>query len=136
MRGGIQSQVTDFQHRRTRAGSAAQESPQPGDQNRVRKRLGQIVVGAVVEPLNLVDDPVFRGENQDGRPIALAAQCPAHVVAVRAGQHDVENDRVKGNLPRHPDSVRAVVNDVDGKTLRLEPLAKSRGKPLFVLDDK
>jgi hypothetical protein len=59
------------------------------------------------------------------------AQRPAHLVTVRPGQHHVEDDRVEGVLPRHPDAVSAVVHDIDGETFGLEPLPKPGGEALL-----
>jgi hypothetical protein len=90
----------------------------------------------VVEAFDLVPHAVLGGQHQDGRPIALAAQRAAHLVAVRAGQHDVENDRVERSFARHPDAVGAVVHDIDRETFGLEPLTQPGGQALLVFDNQ
>ena len=59
-----------------------------------RERLREEVVGAGVERLGLVVLAVLGGEDQDRRPDALVAQRAAHLVAVDAGEEDVEHDGV------------------------------------------
>jgi hypothetical protein len=84
-----------FEHGGPRLHPATAQGPQPGNQHRVRERFGQVIVGAGEQPLDLVPYAVLRGQHQDRGPVAFAAQRPAHLVTVRAWQHDVENDGVK-----------------------------------------
>ena len=68
------------------------------EQVAVVERLHQVVVGAGLEPDALVHDVAFRGQ-EDDRDAAPARTHPlAHVVAVHARHHDVEQQQV-GLLP-------------------------------------
>ena len=49
VRGRVQPQVADLEHRRPLVPAAAQQGPEPGDQHHEGERLGQEVVGAGVE---------------------------------------------------------------------------------------
>ena len=60
----------------------------------------------------------------------------AHLVAVDAGQQDVEDDGVVGALAGAPEAVVAVVGDVDVESLGGEAVGDGRGEELFVLDDQ
>ena len=57
-------------------------------------RLGQVVVGAGVEPLDALIEPAARGQHQDRDGRAVRAQLPADVEAVDARQQDVEDDEI------------------------------------------
>ena len=50
------------------------------------------------------------------------------------GQHQVEQDRVVSVLAGQPESVRAVVCDVDGKALRLQAQTQGPGEAYLVID--
>ena len=60
------------------------------------------------------------------------AQRPAHLVTVRPGQRHVEDDRVEGVLPRHPDAVSAVVHDIDGEPSASSPFRSPAARRCFV----
>ena len=57
--------------------------------------LDQVVVGARLEPLDAVLDRVARGQHQDRRAVARAAQRAAHLHPVDVRQAEVEHDRVR-----------------------------------------
>ena len=88
-------------------GAAPRERPQPREQLGERERLGQVVVGAAVEPGDAVLDRVARGQHQDRRPDAVVAQPAAGLEAVDARQHHVEHDRVVLGRAGHPQRVLA-----------------------------
>jgi hypothetical protein len=62
------------------------------------------------------------------------AELRAHLVAVHAGQQDVEHDRVVRVLLRHPQAVDAVGRDVGREPLRLETPTHALGEHGFVFD--
>ena len=89
-------------------GTAPQHRPDARQQLARVERLGQVVVGAELEP----DDPVRlldpRGQ-QDDRHVGLGAQPAREVEATLAGEHQVEHDElvvsvrpVAPGLPRIP----------------------------------
>ena len=130
----VKPQIACLQHRRPGSRTSATQCPQPRDEHRVRERLGQVVISAGVQALDLVPDAVLGGQHQDRRPITFAAQRLAHLVPVGSGQHDVENDRVERVFARHPDAVGAVVHDIDSEAFGLQPLAQPGGQARLVFD--
>ena len=75
------------------------------------KRLGQVVVAAQLEPDDLVKLGVAGGKEQH-RHVALGADAPAYLVAVDAGEHDVEDDQVVFLAECHLDGGVARIGDV------------------------
>ena len=71
----------------------AQDGPDAGDELARAERLGQVVVGAELEPEQLVELVVASGEHHD-RDRRVAAQLAGDVEAVEAGQAEVEDDEV------------------------------------------
>ena len=74
--------------------AAAEERPHPRQQLVERKRLGEVVVGALVEPGHLVGHGIAGGEEQHRR---LHARGPGRFEdpeAVEPGQHHVEDHEV------------------------------------------
>ena len=101
-----------------------------------RERLGEVVVSAGVQRLGLVVFTVFRGEHQYRRPVACFAQVLAHLEAVHARQHDVENDHVVTVLGGHPETIGTRQGNVDGEAFGFEPAAHRRRHLLLVFDDE
>ena len=132
----VEPQVAGLELGRALPGTTSGDGPQPGHEHRERERLGQVVVRAGVEPLDLVPLAVLGGEHQDRRPVLLGAQRLADLVAVDPGQHQVEHDRVVGVLPGQPQPVGPVVRHVDGEALGLEPDPQRRREPHLVVDDE
>ena len=115
--GRLDPQVADRHRCRPRAGRSAEQGPDPGDEHRERERLGEVVVGAGVERLGLVEVAVLGREHQDRGPDAGGPEVGADLEAVAAGQHDVEHDQVEGALGGPPQAVEAVSGDLDAEAL-------------------
>ena len=73
---------------------AADDRLDARDQLAAVERLGQEVVGAEAEALDLVVELGEAGEDQDRRAHARGAQAAQHLIAVDIGQHEVEDDDV------------------------------------------
>ena len=115
------------------------------------ERLGDVVVGAEVEALQLVGLLRARRQHDDGR-LAPFPQEPHQFEAVAAGEHDVEHDEVRGEVaggrdgqvpvahaldveavvdevvPQHARQRRIVFNDQDPLLHRLAPPPGSRSR--------
>ena len=80
-----------------RAGAGPpQHRPDPAAQLGEAERLGDVVVGAGLEPEHRVGLGVERGEHDDRHDVAPPAQRAAHLVAVGPGaERDVEQDDVE-----------------------------------------
>src|SRR6266536_245879 len=134
--GGVDAQVPDDHRGGIAAGGPAQQGPDPGDQHRKRERLGEVVVRAGVEGLGLVEVAILGGEHQDRRPVARLTQVGTDLVAVAAGQHDVQQQQVVGALGGQPQPVVNVIGNLDGEPFRLQAAHDGCGDLPVVLDQK
>ena len=98
------------QHTRRRR-RATQHRPHPQRQFTRAERLGQIVVGAGLQTVHTVFHAATRSQHQDRRVDPLAADAPAKIEAVPAGQHDVEDDDVRSPAPEAADRGGTVDGD-------------------------
>ena len=76
------------------AAGAAQHGADAGDDLLEAERLGDVVVAADGEALDLVVDRVARGDEDDRQLAALLAQPPGDGEAVHVGEHHVEDAQV------------------------------------------
>ena len=134
--GGVEHESTALEARRSRVIAAPSQGPQPRLQFREGEGLGQVVVGAAIEPADAIGDRIARGEHQDRRPDVVLAKALAGLEAVDPGQHDVEDDRVVGCRSRHPERVLAGLGEVDCVAVLLQALAQQPAQLQLVLDDQ
>ena len=73
---------------------APQQSVQPRHQLAQIERLGQIVVGAGLQPRDPVVDGVARGQHADRDVVSQCAQRGDHRDAVEFRHLDIQNQRV------------------------------------------
>jgi hypothetical protein len=132
----VQPQVAHHERGWLAERGPAEESVDPGDQDREGERLAEIVVRAGVEPLGLVEVPVLRGEHEDRRRVPAMAEVGAHPVAVAARQHDVEQDQVVGALLGPPEPFESVPDDLDRETLRGQTTPQRARDLGVVLDEQ
>ena len=114
----------------------AVECPQPQDELPQLERLGEVVVGAELEPGSLVVDPVGGGEHQDRDAAAGGDDAPGDLVAGRAGDVAVEDGDVVGVDAEQLQSGVAVAGDVGGDRFQPQPVADGFGQVGLVLDDQ
>ena len=108
-----------------------------GEQLGQAERLGHVVLGAQLEPRDLVHLPVARGQHDDGHRVALLAQGVEHLEAVLVREHHVEDDEVGRARPRAASRpTLAVALDEDEVALLLEVDAQTQGDARIVLDDE
>jgi D-alanyl-D-alanine carboxypeptidase/D-alanyl-D-alanine-endopeptidase (penicillin-binding protein 4) len=100
---------------------AAQQGAQPREQLLERERLGQVVVGAGLEPGDAVGHPVARRQHQHRRAVARVAHPPAHLEPVELRHEHVEQHRVGPDDGEPPDRLAPVGRHVD-----LEPVVPQR----------
>ena len=101
-----------------------------------RERLDEVVVGAAVETCDAVLQRVARGEHQDRRLHALAAQRRQDLQAIAPGQTQIQEDEIE-RLGRHPEEgVLAGTFDDDVVAFAFEPFAQGVGHFQFVFDDE
>ena len=100
-----------------RPAPAVQRS-KPRDELGELERLGEVVVGAQLEPRDLLAQPAGRGEHQDRRGAVPPGEDAAHVVAVGTGDVSVDDqDVVVVDIDHHPRGV-AVMSQVGRDRLR------------------
>jgi hypothetical protein len=103
--------------------------------SRGAKRLGEVVVGAELEPEHAVD-LLAAGREHQHRHGGSVAQLLADGEAVAAWQHDVEQDDVvlAGQRPLEPEL--AVGGDLDDEVVALQVLGRALGEPGVVFDQQ
>ena len=102
------------------AGGAAQQRPQARQHLLHVERLGDIIVGAGVDALDLVAPPVAGGQDQDRHRASGLAPGLQDRDPVALGQADVEHDRVIGLGIAAKPALLAVESAVDRIARRLE----------------
>ena len=114
---------------------AAQHALDARDELPRVERLRQVVVGADLEPDDLVDVLVAGGQHQD-RDVRGLAHAPADLDPVDVGQHQVEDDQ-RRRLGRDLGQRGAAVRDGAHVVARvLEVERDERGDRRLVLDDE
>jgi hypothetical protein len=126
----------------SRANSRADERRAPGqraqprEQLRERERLGQVVVGALVEAAHAVGHPIAGGEHDDRDPDPRLAEPAADLEPVHVRQPHVEDDGVELDRPRERDSLLASNGDVDDDPLAAQGAADGRAHAHVVLHEQ
>jgi len=114
---------------------AAKDRLHPRDELPGIERLRHVVVGADLEPDDLVDVLVARGQHQD-RDVGALAQAPADLDAVDVGQHQVEDDQRRLLRLGCGQCVRAVLGRAHLEARVLEVERHEGSDRLLVLDDE
>src|SRR5262245_19228019 len=114
----------------------AHQSLDAGKQLVEIERLGEIVVGAQFQALDLVFQGVHGGQHQNRRVIALETQTLTHVVAVHVGEHQIEHDNIElaGLGEVHPRASRR--SDGPAMIFGPEPAVDEVGDARLVFDEK
>ena len=124
----------------TSDGAAAppQQRPHPRHQLPHTEGLGQVVVGATVEPEHFVHFVAPGGKHQDGRVgiTRITANRAAQRHAVQAGQHQVEHDQLEGLAAGQGQRVVAVALRDDRQTLELQVQLDELADVRVVLDEE
>ncbi len=132
---GVDLQIGDPDEPRPVDRRAADERPHPDPQLRHLERLGQVVVRADLEPADPVLQGGASGQHQDRRRIAAPPERLAHLPAVDAGEHQVQDDG--GILPLSGQRQRldAVAGPIDGVARLLQALPGPTGEGRFIFDE-
>ena len=115
--------------------AAAKHGRHPGKQLAQRKGLGDVVVGAQLQPDHLVD-LTFLCRQHDDRDIALLAEDATNLEAVQLGEHEVQQDQVRARAAGLGHAVGAVLGDGHRVSLFLEVEAERISNGGVILDDK
>ena len=100
-----------------------------------RERLGDVVVGAELEPEHLVDLLGLGGEHDD-RHRRARAHAPAHLEPVEAGHHHVEHDEVERRLAEARERLAAVGGLHDLVAVLAQRVGEQRLDRLLVVDEQ
>jgi hypothetical protein len=120
----VQLQVADADHvgMGKVPADSAQDGPHPGHQFARAEWLGQVVVGAQLEPDELVGFVGAGGQDDDGDG-GLAADGAGDVESVEAGQPQVEHEQIRLPGPRRGQRGGTVGRgeDVEARVLEVVP---------------
>ena len=135
--GDIDGERTDFDALgRERAPIAPGQRADASEQFAEIERLGEVIVGAGVEPCHSRLHRIPRGEHQHRHVGTRSTQFPAQRQAVLSGQHDVEDDRIIVGLMALVRRRIAICRDVDRMTRFAQPLRDETGGVRLVLDQQ
>jgi len=123
------------QRRRRRRRAPAQRDD-PGDKLREVERLGQVVVGTQVEPVDPLLGRAGGRQHQNPGPSPAAGQPGADLVPVHRRQVPVEHDHVVGGELGLLQPDRAIVRDVHGHSQVAQALGDRPGHHLVILDNQ
>ena len=113
---------------------APDQGPDAGQQLPGLKGLGEIVVGAAVQALDLVGDLGPGRQHQHRGGVPGGPQPPQHREAVQLGQHHVQQNHVVNGAEGVVQPRFAVVTDVHGVAVHLQQVPKGGRQPHLVLD--
>ena len=130
----IQGNVPRGNHLEEYLALAARERAQVRHELGWRERLGHVIVGARIEPADLVGHGVARGQEQHGRVHASASQVRHDGESVHLRQHHVEDDDVVDAAFRIIEPRLPVVHGVGVVAAFLEDAAKCLGKAYIIFD--
>ena len=112
MAGHVDREVADREALGLGLVAAAEPGPHPGDELLRLERLDDVVISTGLQPEDDVDGVGLRGQHDD-RHTGLGADLAAHLEAVGAREHDVEQHHVGAVLAERSDRGGAVGDVVD-----------------------
>ena len=135
MAGDVDDEVADLEALRLGLVAATQPGADAGDQLLRLERLDDVVVGAGLEADHDVDRVGAGGEHDD-RHAGLGPDPAAHLHAVEAREHDVEQDEVGTVLAEGAERPRAVGDVRDLESLVAQDDAEHLRQRQVVVDDE
>ena len=112
-----------------------EERPDPGRQLAQAERLGDVVVGAELQPDDLVELGVL-GRQHDDRHARLGADDAADLDARQLREHQVQEDEVRSLGPEHGQGLAAVGRGDDPESVGLERVDERLAEGGLVVDDE
>src|SRR5215210_915158 len=97
-----------------------EQRPDAGEQLLYVERFGQVIVGATVEAVYLVEGGVAGRQHDNGHPATSLAQLPEDTDPVQTRQHNVEDDQRRPERLRFLDAGETVVGAPHRKAEVLE----------------
>jgi hypothetical protein len=134
---GVELEVGEAKRLARAVARAPQQRAHAREQLFERERLGQVVVGAGVEPFHAILDLRPGGEHQDREPAAVPPDGAGDLEPVQAGHEHVEDHRVGLGLRAEPlERLVAVLGELDLVALQLQRAAERLAHRPFVVHDQ
>ena len=114
----------------------AHASADAGDQLGEPERLGHVVVGSGIEPLDDVELAALGGEDEDRHARVRRAHAAADLEPVDPGQAEVEQQQVEGLLDAAPGGLGAVGDRLDLVGLAAQRAGQGLADALVVLGEQ
>ena len=114
----------------------AQQRPDAREQLGECERLGEVIVGALVEADNPIFDRVLRRQDEYRRLNAAFAQRGEDIDTIAARQHQIEQQKVEGGLICEEEAFFSGRRNRDFIVLRLESRAQRIRDLCFILDNQ
>src|SRR5437868_3016218 len=131
---GVEPQVADDQRRGAPRRPAAQQRAQPGEQLLAFERLDDVVVGARVQALDPLLEPVAGGEHEDADVVLALAQLLGDLDAVELGQPEIQQDHVGQEGMRLIQRIHAVAREAHVVALHPQRTLERERDLVVVLD--
>ncbi len=115
----------------------AQLGAQPRQQHAQPERLGDVVIGAAVQPQDRVGVGIGRGQHDDRGLDSLPAHQPAEIAAVGVRQADIHQDHLEMVLLDQAERLLAIGRLMHGEALmQLQLLGQRPAQRIVVIDDQ
>jgi hypothetical protein len=134
-RAQVDLQIAELDRRARLVRAPAHERAHAREELFELERLGEVVVGASVEQIDLVRERVERGQHEDGSGLRRA-QLAQERAAVDAREHQVEDDEVVVPATELVPREVAVLRHIAGVALLAQRALQRRGQIGLVLDDQ
>ena len=125
-----------LQHVRLRFGGPSRQRMQPCQQFLERERLDQVIVGAGIQRLDAVADPVARGQHQHPRTRAARRQRAQHAEAVQPRQAEIEHHEIVAVPGQEPVGLHPVAGDVHREAGRAQAARERAAQAFRILDQE
>ena len=135
-RAGVQLEVADPEHRLADLLGPPAERLDPRQQLLEGERLGDVVVGARAEGMDLEVDRVLRREDQNRRRGPPVPQRAQHFEPAHAGQPEIEHQEVVPAARGEAQPLHPVVDQVGLEVVLLEAALDVLADGAVVLDDQ
>jgi hypothetical protein len=132
----IEFQVSRFQAKDFGRTTAAEQRPNPREELGQRKRLDQIVVGALIQAKDAIVDAVASGQNQDWRLQVPLPQGLQDFEPVPPRQHQIEYDQIEHFSVRAKKPVLARYGDDNVVMLCLQGRLEHLSQFPLIFDDQ
>jgi hypothetical protein len=122
----VDAEITGGRHDGGLSVGATGQRVEAGHQDGERERFGEVVIGAGVERLCLVEVTILGGEHEHRGPDLHGPKFGTDLEAVLLGQHEVEHEQVVTVLGRQPQPLDTIEGELDGEPVGFESTLHER----------